>query len=101
MCTGHALQSENASLLGILLRWKLQCRRRTSAGRCRCAGCAQQQCPGAMRTLRVFLKRDVVAEPVMTRSMLFSSRNSTRPCFASSCMVMRAGEHRTQLARIT
>lgn len=41
-------------------------------------------------TLRVFRRREVVAVPAMTKSMLFSSRNSTRPCFASSCKASKA-----------
>ena len=37
-------------------------------------------------TLRVLRKREeVVAEPVMTRSMLFSSRKPHSPCLGSSC----------------
>ena len=40
---------------------------------------------GRARTLSFVRKREVVAEPVITRSMLFSSRKPTSPCLGSSC----------------
>ena len=36
-------------------------------------------------TFNVFRRRDVVAYPTITRSMLFSSRKSHSPDFGSSC----------------